>query len=327
MKCIFCQEEINAETLSKEHLPSESIGGFCVVYFVCRKCNNTLGHTIEADLDKNAFIVTALYKLGLKLDKHKLYRHADKYLQNPNGKILKAIVNKTGKPKVRYQKLNNGSEVMSDEQAINSLKKKVERLSKKTGRKMCFNTELFKKAKPGNLITIPGSGISFMKHSVTGGTQIIEGLKGPIPFRYIGKIAFEHLAWLDLNLVHKQEFDPIRQWILKGTEDQFVFFHSLLRGKKPEDLKYKPFHYVLLRFKDNYLVAIVCLFSALIFSVFLAEISKITNNTLLKAIQYYHMYDLDRKKPVLALTSTKQREWHNVCMDYAVFAHKQKDKI
>jgi len=155
MKCIFCPEEITAETKSKEDLPPKYLGGFLKLPFVCKVCNNTFGYTIEGELGKNAFIVTALDRLGLKKDKKELYRHADLYLEHPEDKKLKADLDGSGKPKVRPQIFNDSSVIMSDEDALNSLKKTIERREKKTGRKIHFDPLLFKQAKPGEIISIP----------------------------------------------------------------------------------------------------------------------------------------------------------------------------
>jgi len=327
MKCIFCLKEVTPETRSRDHVPPEYLGGFLLLPFVCRSCNSTFGHTIEADLGKNAFIIAALDKLGLKFDKRELYRHAEKSLQNPNGKKLKAIVDKSGKPKVRCQNFNDGSQVMPDDEAVSILRKILKRRSRKTGTEIPFDPKVFEKAKPGELISIPESRITFKKHTITGGSRIIEWPKGPIPFRVIGKIVFEHLAGLDYSLVLRREFDPIRKWILGGGEGQFVFLYRLLRGKKPQDLQYKPFHYILLRFKDHYFTAIVSLFSTLSFYVFLSKMDDIKNDKLLETIKSYHIYDLRKRMIFTDQAPPEHRNAHNEFMDAQIYLRKYQSNV
>ena len=71
MKCIFCQEEIDEQNLSREHIIPKFLGGNYVLNNVCKKCNSEMGSDFEGELGNNEIIqfLQAFYLLKRRKSK------------------------------------------------------------------------------------------------------------------------------------------------------------------------------------------------------------------------------------------------------------------
>lgn len=297
--CIFCglnSENGDAHKLTDEHVIPQVLGGWLTIPFVCRTCNNDhLGSKIESRLKKNGYIVTALDKLKIQ-PPDLAYRDANIEMDfNLAGK-LKGSYNKRGKPEYYSQKIEDDSIISPENKSKELLKKQIERWEKKTGQKVDFDINEFDNLPYNLVIPIYGTDISFIKRRNQKPTITISGLDKPIPFRLPALIAFEHLAGLYYPYALKEEFDPIRSWILSDEENRFVLLNTHLKDLQPNDLNYLPYHYIRIGYQSGGLAAIVGLFGAIKFLVFLGEIGNIADFPPKDILNYYHVYDLNRKE-------------------------------
>lgn len=65
MLCIFCLKDKPPEKMSREHVFPEAIGGTYCIDFVCKSCNDTLGHSVDRFLTDHRLIQFERLRLGL----------------------------------------------------------------------------------------------------------------------------------------------------------------------------------------------------------------------------------------------------------------------
>jgi len=298
IRCIFCrlnEKDGEEHQLTDEHVIPQVLGGWLSIPFVCKTCNNDyLGRKIESKLKKNGYIVTALDKLEIQ-PKKLAYGEAKLYLDFPLSGELKATFNPKGKPEYYSQKIEDGSIIVPEEKAKDLLKKQIERWEKKTGKKVDFNISDYNDLPYNIAIPIYGTDIVFIKLKNQKPVLKISGLSEPIPFRVPAKIAFEHLSGLNYPFIFKEEFDPIRKWILNNGENKNVLINNPLRKVKPYELKYLPYHYIKFEYGNGGLSAVVSLFGVLKFSVFLCALSSLQDFINNDILEYYYVYDLKNK--------------------------------
>ena len=104
-------------------------------------------------------------------------------------------------------------------------------------------------------------------------------------------------------------------WILQGGENQFALLGRRLDALEPCDLDCKPFHYIKYRFVAPHLLALVTLFSAIRFGVYLAELPEMAQWQHLPALDRYHVYDLRKKVVFPSRCEFGLEEDHIVLMD------------
>ncbi len=315
--CIYCKIENLNDNLSDEHIIPEMLGGVFMIRCACGRHNNKFGRTFEGDLKRNAFIVTALDKLKLQ-PPDKIYRNAKVHIDLDNEKGLKGYIDKNGMAKTFPQDTKNGYQVVPEKQAIDVLKKQIERFEKKVGTKVNFNLCDFDSFPYDIAISIFGTDIVFIKRKTISGNTMLFGLDQPISFRVIAKIALTHLTALCYPFVMKDEFDAIKSYILFGGENRFVMLHTLLRDKDPKTINYLPYHYIRLKFINGALVAIVGLFGTIKFMVYFATVSNIDEFKPLEVLDNYHVYDINNKNIFPSTGDNELRKWDDMLLETVV---------
>ncbi len=298
-RCIFCglnSKNGEAHILTNEHIIPEVLGGWLTIPFVCKTCNNDyLGSKIESKLKKNAYVVSALDKLKIQ-SPDLAYRNAKIEMDfDLTGKLI-GYFNEKRKPEYYSQKIEDESIITPENKAKEVLSKQIERFEKKTGQKVDFDVNEFDNLPYNIVIPIYGTDISFIKRRDKKPIITITGLDQPIPFRIPAIIAFEHLSGLYYPFVLKEEFDPIKSWILSDEENRFVLLNTNLNDLNPSDINFLPFHYIRIGYQSGGLSAIVELFGIIKFLVFLAEIENIDDFPPKDILNYYHVYDLKKRK-------------------------------
>lgn len=162
VKCMYCRiEDLGAE-LSQEHTIPEVLGGVFTIPVVCKEHNNRLGHSLESELKKNACIATALDRLGLQ-PPNLAYREAKTIIDLECEKGLRGYVNENGTAKFFPQKAKQGHLVVPLEQAVDVLKKQVERFEKRTGKKIDFDFGNFRNLPSDTPIPLSGINVVLVK--------------------------------------------------------------------------------------------------------------------------------------------------------------------
>ena len=295
-KCIFCglnSQDGEDHILTEEHVIPKVLGGWISVPFVCKTCNNNFGNKLESELKKNIYIVSALDKLKIQLKKL-AYRNATIEQQIQPGIRLKGKYDRDDNPIFYSQKIEDGSIITPESEVKAFLKKKIERFEKQTGKKVEFDINEFDNLPFDIAIPIYGTDISFIKRKSEKTIVTILGLNQSIPFRVIAKITVVHLSGLYYPFILKEEFEPIKQWILNNGENHYVLLNTSLNNLKPNELEYIPYHVIKYSFQLGGLSAIVGIFG-IKFLVFLAKLDNIDDFPFREIFDYYHIYDIKNK--------------------------------
>lgn len=311
--CIYCKIENLGAELSDEHIIPHVLGGVFKIPVVCKEHNDKFGHTLESELKRNGFIVTAIDKLKLQ-PPNLAYREATIRISLDNEAELKGYIDEHGAAKIFPQDSTKEYKVIPEEQTFEVLKKQIERFEKKAGKKVNFNFDDFDKLPYDIIIPVYGTAIAFIKRRTKAGNVIIYGLDQPISFRVIAKIALTHLAALYYPFVMKDEFDAIKGYILHGGANRFVMIHTLLRDAEPKSINYLPYHYVRIKFVEGALAAIICLFGTIKFMVCFEEFSNIDEFKLRSLLDNYHVYDINDRNIFSAKGDDELREWDDMLL-------------
>jgi hypothetical protein len=313
IKCIYCKIEDLGAGLSEEHIIPEVLGGIFRIPIVCKEHNDRFGHSLESDLKKNGFIVTALDKLKLQ-PPNLAYREARTTIDLEHEKGLKGYIDEKGAARFFPQEVKEGHRVIPEEQTIDVLKKQIERFEKRTGKKIDFDLEEFNNLPYDIAIPVYGTDIVFIKRKAGRGGVVMYGLDQPIPFRVIAKIALTHLAALNYPFVMKDEFDPIKSYIIHAGLNRFVMLHTLLKDVEPKSINYLPYHYLRIKFVEGGLAAIVALFGTMKFMVFFEEFQNIDEFKSIDFLDNYHVYDINNKNIFPAAGDDELREWDDMLL-------------
>jgi hypothetical protein len=310
---MYCKiEELSAQ-LSDEHTIPEVFGGFFKIRVVCKKHNDRFGHSLEKALKKNVFIATALDRL--KIQPPNLAYHEARIiinLEHENG--LKGYIDENGTANFYSQKSKEGYQIVLEDQSADVLKKQIERFEKKSGKKIDFDLQEFDDLPYDIAIPVYGTDIVFIKRKGERGSAIMYGLDQPIPFRVIAKIVLTHLAALYYPFVMKDEFDPIKSYIIHGGLNRFVMIHTLLRDNELKNINYLPYHYIRIKFIEGGLAAIIALFGTIKFMIFFEEFENIDEFKPIDFLNNYHVYDINNKKIFSAVGDDELREWDDMLL-------------
>lgn len=205
--------------------------------------------------------------------------------------------------------------LVSEDETESVLKKQIARHERKTGKRVEFDLNKFGDMPYDTPIAVSETGISIIKKRDKEATLIISGLDQPIPFRLPAKIAFEHLAGLYYPYVMKNEFNPIREWILKEGPNTFVLLNTRLSDRKPSEVNYLPYHYVRINYQAGGLSAIVGLFGTIKFLVFLGKLENVEDFPFKDMMNNYHVYGLREKKLLPQDADIKLRKTDDLFLD------------
>ncbi|MCK5345010.1 MAG: hypothetical protein KAR20_16480 [Candidatus Heimdallarchaeota archaeon] len=123
-RCILC---LNENDFCKEHVIPESLGGKLTCYFLCRSCNSTLGHNLEAKAKSDPSVLLAVKQLESKipyLSKSILDCHP--HIGHSESGVTEGYI-KSHKFRVKSKKLNDNSLIQPTDDARKSIKKILNR--------------------------------------------------------------------------------------------------------------------------------------------------------------------------------------------------------
>jgi hypothetical protein len=311
--CIYCAVDPRDSPLSKEHIIPAVLGGWETFSCVCESHNSQLGKVLESKLKTNAFVAHALHTMGLQTF-NKAYRQGSVIIETSDGRELRGTI-KGAWPRLITQAVSHDELVTPEEDVKAILRKRIEKLQKQGNTLISWHDNDFDSLPYDQVCHIPETGISFTKKKGGPGFVRIDGLDRSIPFRIPAKIALTHLAAVGCPFVQSPSFNPLKTWILQGGENQFVLLGRRLDALEPCDLNCKPYHYIKYRFVAPHLVALITLFSAIRFGVYLAELPEMAQWQHLPALDLYHVYDLRKKIIFSSRCEDGLEQDHIVLMD------------
>ena len=315
--CLYCAVEPRTSQLSDEHIVPEVLGGWLRYRCVCKSHNEQLGSDLESKLKKNAFVAHALHSLRLQtLDQ--AYHHAKVTIQTFDGKEFRGTI-EGAQPRLIPQDTPNDGRIVPEEDIKAILQTILARFEATHNVRLTWQDSDFDSPPYGELCRIPGTPIAFIKRKGGSGFVQLDGLNGPIPLGVPAKIALTHLAALGCPFIQSQSFGPLKTWILQGGDNHFVLIGRRMDSLEASELTYKPFHYIKYRFVGPHLLALVTLFSAIRFGVYLAELPEMAQWQYLPALDRYHVYDL-REKVVFASHCQDGLEEDHIALMNAVLA-------
>lgn len=331
MICLFCKknETDSAEhALTEEHVIPKVLGGWITLPVVCKKCNNTIGHKVEARLKKNAFIVAALDKLKIQ-PSNEAFKNAKFKLTLDDKYSVSAKPKPNGKHEIIPTKQPDNSLIVGEEKGKEVLKKLIQRYEKEHNVKIDFDLDLYDFLPYGILIPVNGTDICFIKHENKKSSLMINNLTEPIPFLIPAKIALLHFSGFLYPLVISDRFDLMRNSILNDDLFGKVTSNSLLnRVDNPRSIDYGNYHFIRYSIIDEDLIALIGIFSTIIFTVYLGNLNNIKlSNEVMSIFDIYHIYDLKNKNLFSDQAPDDALEQHNTFMKtMQIFANYELNK-
>lgn len=318
--CLYSTIDPCDSPLSKEHIVPLVLGGWKTFRCVCEFHNNKLGRELENELKENAFVARALYTLGLQsLDR--AYRHGKVTIHISDGKEFRGTI-EGAKPRIIHHETATEGLVVPEATTKTILRKLITRFEAKNKVQVIWSDNDFDSIPYDQSCHIPGTDISFIKRKSAAGFARIDGPNGPLPFRVAAKVVLTHLAALGCPVVQWPPFDSLKTWILKGGDNQFVLIGPPIDEFDPGDLDYKPYHYIKYRFVEGHLLAIVTIFGAIRFGVYLAEVPELTRWQHFSALDRYHTYDIRNKVIFPSLCPDDLEKDHITLLDAVLEWHR-----
>lgn len=318
--CLYCAVDQRDSPLSDEHIIPSVLGGWLKYRCACKSHNEQLGSDLESKLKENAFVACALHSLGLQgLDK--AYRHGRVTIHTSDGKELRGTI-EGAQPRIIPQDTATEGLVVPEETTKKTLRTLIARFETKNKVPITWHDNDYDSIPYGQPCRIPGTNISFIKRKSGSGFARIDGLNCPLPFRMPAKMALTHLAALGCPVVQWPSFAPLKTWILHGGDNQFALIGPPIDELDPSDLDYKPYHYIKYRFVDPHLLALVTLFGAIRFGVYLAEVPELSQWLHLSALDQYHVYDIREREVFPSDCPNDLREDHITLLDAVLEWHR-----
>lgn len=306
-ECVLCRGD-SIEDPSDDHIIPQGLGGWVSIPNVCGTCNNVLGHELEGQYKKNGYIATALQAIGFQPPKE-AYRFSEITVQLEKGGDLRALFDDAGQIRLIPQPSPDDPDSMliPDEETKKVLKTQIARYEKKTGTAVNFDLSIIDDLPKDVIIPIPGTNIQVAKRSHKSKSVLYSGLDNPIPYRGIAFLSLKQLAALSPDFILKDEFDPIRRWIRYDEgEAHYVVLNNPVQKVNPSTLEYRPYHYLLYSYQDGALGCLVVLFEQLAFSIYLADLPGISDDTINQFLDKYILYDIENKSVYLHTTDDER---------------------
>ena len=318
--CLYCSVDPRDSPLSDEHIIPGVLGGWLKYPCVCKSHNDQFGSDLESTLKKNVFVVRAIHSLGLQnLDK--AYRHGRVTIETADGRELRgALIG--SEPRLIPSGVSNNELVVPEETAKAILRKQIARFEEEHNVHVKWRADDFDSVPYDQLCPILETDISFIKRKGGSGFVRIDGLDAPISFRVPAKIALTHLAALGYPLAQSSSFDPLKTWILQGGDNRFGLIGRRMNDLALSAIVYKPYHYIKYRFVDPHLLALVTLFSAIRFGVYLAEIPELSQWPHFSALDRYHVYDIRRRVVFGSRCPNELEQDHTALLDAVLACHR-----
>lgn len=259
--CILCLAQGD---LTVEHIIPRQIGGRLTARFLCKPCNDQLGHRVEAEVRADPSIRLAAENLQDQIpDLAKAIREGQPYIAlGPGGKARGTI--KSGKFQIDAATLENGSVVQPTSEARKHLQRVLakrgldpDEIQKRLGK--------FEEAPDNTIVQL-----DLDLHAIRWGIdEIHPALDGSfLSSAVLAKVAYEFLACHagDLVLSESPQVAGLRSAV-RGYSEEAIQIERLTSSK------YRPVHGLAMEQCGDHTVVRVCLFGWLVYRVHLLAVA------------------------------------------------------
>lgn len=259
--CILC---LDKRKLTLEHIIPKQIGGQLTARFLCKPCNDRLGHEIEAKVRADPSIRLAGRKLSREIpDLAKAIEKGQPYVGlGPGGKIRGVF--KNGSFHIRPTKKDNMPDVLPTAHARERLKGILARQGTAPA-EIDQRLAQFDQA-PNNMLVDLGNGLQAVRWSID---ETHPALEGPfLSSAVLAKIAYEFLACHAGKAILKEipQLTALRK-VVWGISEQGIMIERM------RTTVYRPLHGLAMEYEDDHAVVKICLFGWLVFRVHLNQLS------------------------------------------------------
>lgn len=247
--CFLCSE---ARSLTTEHIIPQSLGGKLKANIYCKECNNTLGHSVDAELIRHFGFVYSLLCQGIGQEKASKFEVSE--VQTGTKLVYHDGLLVRKNPIVNID-VKDGKLASVDITA--RTKAELERIVRSVETKYGISggVTTFHEPRPGPTST---------EHSIV--------VSNPKIRRAIAKIAYGFLCTkIPYNTLISQHFDSIRKYIMFDSECKLASVNYAHTNFLTDYTR--PLHkiHVALNSRDRIVLAFVSIFGVFRFTVLLAE--------------------------------------------------------
>lgn len=259
-RCIVCLAQ---KDLTVEHIIPRQIGGRLTARFLCKPCNDQLGHRVEADVRADPSIRLAAENLQDQIpDLAKAIREGQTYVASgPGGRAMGTV--KRGKFQIDGAMREKGSVVQPTPEAC----KHLQRVLAKRGLDPNAIQQLLGKFEEAPDNTVVKLGLDL--HAIRWGIDEIHPvLEGPfLSPAVLAKIAYEFLACHDGDLILSEspQVAGLRA-VVRGDSEEAIQLEWLTSRR------YRPLHGLAMEQCSDHTVVRVCLFGWLVCRVHLRTV-------------------------------------------------------
>ena len=257
-RCIICLKE---DTLSKEHIIPDALGGTLTCAFLCRDCNSYLGSSVEAEAKTDPSIRIAIENLRSSIpDLAKGLTENQEFISYGPGGADRGVV-RSGEFQVQSKTKEDGSLIQPTDDARGSIEKNLRRADASDD-VVSEALRKFDKGEENERVKV-APGVEVIKWSIEklevdlSRSRLINPI---IPL----KIAYEFLAILMGTVIYRevQEMTELRTVLLQNAENHGSFQVDRLNASE-----YKPFHGICFEGNSPHARILIRLFGWLAFRV------------------------------------------------------------
>lgn len=292
-KCILCKKNL---ANSWEHIIPKSIGGRLQVKILCSHCNNTIGSELISKVIEDPSIRFAIKELRNEtpelfetMENGQIYNAMD-----ANKEIIK-MKYKNGRLEIVAHKKEDDSIIIGTEKAIKN--KNIEKILEKDGlskNEIKDKIQFFEKLKDNKIVRL-SKNTKIVKWPIEP-KSIFPNLQGSfVDEKVIALIAYEFLSLLIGNLIYKDRFDFIREFIMEGKKSEKFVIERLTSRH------YSPYHKIYFELPETEIVINIILFRWLVYKVHFKDFKLLNDSPV-------YLEDLKNRKVLFAKSVSEAKK-------------------
>lgn len=292
-RCILCLEE---KPLTVEHIIPRAIGGRLSADFLCKNCNDHLGHAVDTTAKRDPSIALAIHNFGLQHPtKMRGLDEGLPYLVEGAGGRSRAAVKK-GRLRVRSERLSDGSLVQPTDIARRSVEVMLRRAGYPESPLKAVLADFDASPDDERLEMVPG--LEIAKWRVRKLAPDLEGaLVSPL---LPTKIAYEFLACHVGDAIYSDTppLRGIRTALRNGTAHEHVRVDTLQTDQK------RPIHGLVVELGEPYVQIQIRLFGSIAYRVHFTRIA-------FGGIRFVYTHELDTSREGVRSVPVKRSNEHS----------------
>jgi hypothetical protein len=272
-RCIVCAKNAAQRALrcpdtaifTKEHLIPEALGGRLICYFLCKHCNSSLGHQLEAHLKEDARIRMAIENLKDSLPNlWKSMTEGQHYVAKATNGLFKAKV-RNGQIRLDTSTQADGSLICPSDQAPKKIRTNLER-NGATQSEIAEALDHLEDIQEGSRVKV-AKGLEVLKFTSIDLYPKLNSI-GIEPCALL-KIAYEYLALNFGKTIFHEYFDIVREGLRSGKLPACC----LVEEMRTQNREYQPIHGIAGKTINSGLVVKIRIFGYLSYNVTFLKLS------------------------------------------------------